>query len=206
MGSTTAPMSGFHDFSTLLGNTLETKQGQKPTNEVLADKDVVALYFSAHWCPPCRGFTPQLGKFYDSIKDSKNFEIIFVSSDRDASQFKEYYDEQADWAALPFKDRATKNALSKKIQGKGHSYTRDLGRQDRRDHHDGRQRRRLVRTGSLPLEAALGAGHPRAAAALRRQGGRGSFVVRKAGASLTLLLGALVPALPRLHAQIGRVL
>ena len=33
-------MSGFHDFSTLLGSTLETKQGQKPTNEVLAGKDV----------------------------------------------------------------------------------------------------------------------------------------------------------------------
>ena len=108
-------MSGFHDFSQLLGATLTTKAGDKPTNEVLAGKEVIGLYFSAHWCPPCRGFTPQLGKFYDSIKDSKNFEIIFVSSDRDASQFKEYYDEQADWAALPFKDRATKNALSKKI-------------------------------------------------------------------------------------------
>merc|ERR1712159_200253 len=53
------------------------------------------------------------------IKDSKNFEIIFVSSDRDASQFKEYYDEQAAWAALPFKDRATKNALSKKFKVRG---------------------------------------------------------------------------------------
>ena len=79
-------MSGFHDFSTLLGSTLETKQGQKPTNEVLAGKEVIGLYFSAHWCPPCRGFTPALGKFYDSIKDAKNFEIIFVSSDRDASR------------------------------------------------------------------------------------------------------------------------
>merc|ERR1712167_328562 len=48
-----------------------------------------------------------------------NFEIIFVSSDRDASQFKEYYDEQAAWAALPFKDRATKNALSKKYKVRG---------------------------------------------------------------------------------------
>ena len=72
-------MSSFHDFSTLLGSTLETKQGQKPTNEVLAGKEVIGLYFSAHWCPPCRGFTPQLGKFYDQIKDAKNFEIIFVS-------------------------------------------------------------------------------------------------------------------------------
>ena len=113
-------MSGFHDFSQLLGATLvTTKAGDKPTNEVLAGKEVIGLYFSAHWCPPCRGFTPQLGKFYDQIKDSKNFEIIFVSSDRDASQFKEYYDEQAAWAALPFKDRATKNALSKKYKVRG---------------------------------------------------------------------------------------
>ena len=42
-----------------------------------------------------------------------------MSSDRDASQFKEYYDEQAAWAALPFKDRATKNALSKKYKVRG---------------------------------------------------------------------------------------
>ena len=112
-------MSGFHDFSQLLGATLTTKAGDKPTNEVLAGKEVIGLYFSAHWCPPCRGFTPQLGKFYDSIKDSKNFEVVFVSSDRDASQFKEYYDEQAAWAALPFKDRATKNALSKKFKVRG---------------------------------------------------------------------------------------
>jgi len=112
-------MSGFHDFSQLLGPTLTTKAGDKPTNEVLAGKEVIGLYFSAHWCPPCRGFTPALGKFYDQIKDAKNFEIIFVSSDRDASQFKEYYDEQAAWAALPFKDRATKNALSKKFKVRG---------------------------------------------------------------------------------------
>ena len=44
-------MSGFHDFSTLLGNTLETKQGQKPTNEVLAGKEVIGLYFQRPLVP-----------------------------------------------------------------------------------------------------------------------------------------------------------
>ena len=68
-------MSGFHDFSTLLGNNLETKQGQKPTNEVLAGKDVVALYFSAHWCPPCKAFTPKLRAAYDMAnEDEKELE------------------------------------------------------------------------------------------------------------------------------------
>ncbi|KAH9319325.1 hypothetical protein KI387_021094 [Taxus chinensis] len=29
----------------------------------------VRLYFSAHWCPPCKGFTPQLIKFYSDLKN-----------------------------------------------------------------------------------------------------------------------------------------
>merc|ERR1711939_646031 len=172
----------------------ETKQGQKPTNEVLAGKEVIGLYFSAHWCPPCRGFTPQLGKFYDSIKDTKNFEIIFVSSDRDASQFKEYYDEQDAWAALPFKDRATKNALSKKYKVRGIPTLVILdGKTGETITLDGRDGR------GVPLEAAVRRGHSLRIAALRGQGGRGSFVVGAAGAFTIVLLGALVPALPRLH-------
>lgn len=30
----------------------------------MAGKQALALYFSAHWCPPCRGFTPQLAEWY----------------------------------------------------------------------------------------------------------------------------------------------
>jgi len=28
------------------------------------DSGVLGLYFSAHWCPPCRAFTPELLKEY----------------------------------------------------------------------------------------------------------------------------------------------
>ncbi|KAJ8310470.1 hypothetical protein KUTeg_012335 [Tegillarca granosa] len=60
------------------------------------------LYFSAHWCPPCRGFTPVLAEQYTKMKgEGKNFEIIFISSDRDQSAFDEYYNEMP-WNALPF--------------------------------------------------------------------------------------------------------
>ena len=52
----------------------------------LADKQVVGLYFSAHWCPPCRGFTPKLTEVYTAIKGTdKSLEIVFVSSFRHMS-------------------------------------------------------------------------------------------------------------------------
>ena len=45
----------------------------------LADKQVVGLYFSAHWCPPRHGFTPKLTEVYTVIKGTgKSLEIVFV--------------------------------------------------------------------------------------------------------------------------------
>lgn len=38
---------------------------KKPGSEVFAGKDFICIYFSAHWCPPCRGFTPVLKDFYE---------------------------------------------------------------------------------------------------------------------------------------------
>merc|ERR1712113_1234609 len=76
-----------------------------------ANGRAIGLYFSAHWCPPCRGFTPKLAQYYkDGLKDK--MEIIFVSSDRDEASFKEYFGEMP-WLALPFDKRTEKNTLSK---------------------------------------------------------------------------------------------
>ena len=59
-----------------------------PAKEALAGK-VKLIYFSAHWCGPCRGFTPQLAKTYEALKAAgKNMELVFVSSDRGEEDFK----------------------------------------------------------------------------------------------------------------------
>jgi nucleoredoxin len=83
--------------------TLLTKSGPKPTSEVLANKRAVGLYFSAHWCPPCRGFTPVLAQFYKDLQkqDPDALEIIFVSSDQDDGSFNEYYGEMP-WTSVIF--------------------------------------------------------------------------------------------------------
>merc|ERR1712151_987045 len=70
----------------------------------------IGLYFSAHWCPPCRGFTPKLADFYESGLKEK-MEIVFVSSDRDENAFKEYFGEMP-WQALPYEKRKEKELLS----------------------------------------------------------------------------------------------
>jgi len=106
------------DFKSLLGDKL--LQGAEEVNieKALAGKRAIGLYFSAHWCPPCRGFTPKLAEFYTSDLKSKGLEIVFVSSDRDEASFKEYYAEQP-WLALPFNARDKKAELSKKFKVEG---------------------------------------------------------------------------------------
>jgi len=84
----------------------------------LKDKYLM-LYFSAHWCPPCRAFTPKLSKAYEKMKAERDdFELVFVSSDKDEGAFNEYYDEMT-FCALPFNLRDTKGELSTKFKVQG---------------------------------------------------------------------------------------
>jgi nucleoredoxin len=102
----------------LLGDKLLAASGEVSTADALAGKGAVALYFSAHWCPPCRGFTPQLAGWYSSNLKAKGLEVVFVSSDRDEDAFQEYFTEMP-WLALPYSDRAKKEELSKKFKVSG---------------------------------------------------------------------------------------
>jgi len=52
--------------------------------------DVILVYFSAHWCPPCKGFTPVLKEFYEAMKDH-GVCIIFVSSDSSKEEMDSYF-------------------------------------------------------------------------------------------------------------------
>lgn len=69
----------------------------------------VALYYSAHWCPPCRGFTPELVKAYGRIKErNPEFEVIFISSDRTEEAMEGYMTEYGmKWPALKFGQKKT---------------------------------------------------------------------------------------------------
>ncbi|CAI5740894.1 unnamed protein product [Peronospora destructor] len=99
-------------WSEQLGSKLQTKEGLQDTDYKLAGKKVVGFYFSAHWCPPCRQFTPFLSALYEDMTTKHpEFELVFVSSDRDLTQYNEYFG-QMTFLAVPFEERATIQALS----------------------------------------------------------------------------------------------
>src|SRR6476620_6397892 len=51
------------------GNLVRLQNGNLVScyDDELAPKQIYGLYFSAHWCPPCRKFTPQLVAYYNQI-------------------------------------------------------------------------------------------------------------------------------------------
>merc|ERR1712176_754684 len=73
------------------------------------------LYFSAHWCPPCRGFTPKLVEFFSELeKKYPDASIAFVSSDKDSKAWASYYQSMGEtWLSLPYDARDDKEKLSK---------------------------------------------------------------------------------------------
>lgn len=81
------------------------------TKSLFGKGKVLALYFSAHWCKACQNFTPLLKDWYKKIRRSdsgkNNFEIVFISSDNEEDEFKEYYSEMP-WLALPYVARDKK--------------------------------------------------------------------------------------------------
>ncbi|OIT03963.1 PREDICTED: probable nucleoredoxin 2 isoform X2 [Nicotiana attenuata] len=74
----------------------------------------IGLYFSAQWCIPAFKFTPRLMSVYQKIKqqlegkEDEDFEIVFVSSDRNQVQFMTYF-ETMPWLAVQYDDPTIKN-------------------------------------------------------------------------------------------------
>ncbi|HXP34354.1 MAG TPA: thioredoxin-like domain-containing protein [Chthoniobacterales bacterium] len=81
----------------------------------LANKKLIAFYFSAHWCAPCRKFTPQLVDYYNRVAaQHPEFEIVFYSFDKSPFAFETYMREaNMPWPAIDYAKLKGKEALAK---------------------------------------------------------------------------------------------
>uniref|UniRef100_A0A0G4HX73 Thioredoxin domain-containing protein n=1 Tax=Chromera velia CCMP2878 TaxID=1169474 RepID=A0A0G4HX73_9ALVE len=104
----------------VLGEHLTDRDGKlHPTAKICEPGAVLALYFSASWCPPCEAFTPKLISVYERLRQRKEkFEVVFVSSDKLEDEFKEYL-QKMPWLAIPFENEEAKLRTSKKYRVSG---------------------------------------------------------------------------------------
>ena len=81
----------------------------------LANKKLLAFYFSAQWCGLCRKFTPQLVDYYKRVApEHPEFEIVFYSRDRSLFAMEKYMrEENMPWPAIDFSRLKDKEVLAK---------------------------------------------------------------------------------------------
>lgn len=110
-----APVSGNVLAKLVKGHLVVSKEGavQIYDDQPLDRKKLIALYFSAGWCGPCRKFTPDLVAYYNRIAATHpEFEIVFVSNDRSASAMAAYMrDMKMPWPAVKFEKIAAHEDL-----------------------------------------------------------------------------------------------
>jgi nucleoredoxin len=95
-------------FDGLQEKLIQAKDGKAlPYKKEGATPKFTAIYYSAHWCPPCRAFTPKLVEWYNEFKPKhKDFELVFASSDKDENAMLEYMTEtKMPWPAIRFSDK-----------------------------------------------------------------------------------------------------
>ncbi len=105
-------------LAAILPAKLEDASGKEVDPASLKGK-TVGLYFSAHWCPPCRAFTPSLVKFRDKHAE-EDFEIVFVSLDHSAGEKATYIREmKMKWLTVPGASSNEARALADRFQVNG---------------------------------------------------------------------------------------
>jgi nucleoredoxin len=113
----TAPtVIGQHMANLLHGKLVTFSDGtlQSYDDEKLAGKRYFGLYHSAHWCGPCRKFTPELMNFYKQMTAAHpEFEIVFVSDDHSPGEMQQYMQLTGmPWAALRYESTAQEKEIT----------------------------------------------------------------------------------------------
>ncbi|KFH11991.1 putative thioredoxin family redox-active protein [Toxoplasma gondii MAS] len=67
------------------------------------DGKYVGLFFGAAWCPACKSFTSALVRFYNCLKPTGMFEVVYVPLDRNVKEYRGFV-QTMPWYALPLRN------------------------------------------------------------------------------------------------------
>ena len=84
-------------------------------DSALENKKLFLIYFSAHWCNPCRLFTPGLVNYYNEMAAKHpEFDVIFVSRDKSTFGMETYMREaNMPWPAIDYQKISAKVVINK---------------------------------------------------------------------------------------------
>eukprot|EP00483_Globobulimina_turgida_P008654 UN08672 len=103
----------------ILGGTHVINQnGRKiALSDLSKDNEVIGIYFSAHWCGPCRKFTPELKERYSNwVEKKKALKLVLVSLDKERESFDEYYGSMhTDWFAISFNETERRKDVNARL-------------------------------------------------------------------------------------------
>lgn len=117
-GVRAVPVKTSPSVTDYLPEVLHDPEGAEITSELLEGK-YVGLYFSAHWCPPCRAFTPSLVEFRN--RHAEEFEVLFISFDESGREKRSYVKEASmPWPSVPGARSRDGNALAKALRVRGY--------------------------------------------------------------------------------------
>ena len=109
-------------YQQLKGDLVQWRNGAVSPFEdsALEGKKYFLIYFSAHWCGPCRKFTPGLVNYYNEVAAKHpEFDLIFVSCDKSPFGMETYMRETSmPWPAIDYQKARQKDGIQK-YAGKG---------------------------------------------------------------------------------------
>lgn len=104
------------DLAKLFDGKLVSADGKRANTDSIKKAKYVAVYYSAHWCAPCKAFTPDLVRFVNENRKDDNFEVVLLSSDYSDKNMLAYMTEtKMPWAGTLGKTSPGKDGIIKEF-------------------------------------------------------------------------------------------
>ena len=102
----------------LQGVKLYNSAGAEQTAEqVVAGKELLAVYFGAHWVPPCRIFNNDMAKLCQSATAAGKLAVVFVSYDGKPEAFQRHRAKlPQDWFHIKLEDESAIASVSSALE------------------------------------------------------------------------------------------
>ena len=90
---------------------------EKSAESIVAGKELLVVYFGAHWVPPCRIFNTDMAKMCNSASAAGKIAVVFVSYDGKPEAFNRHRAKlPQDWYHIKLEDESSIASVSSALE------------------------------------------------------------------------------------------